>query len=647
MGLTRQQKTMVIVLLAGALLAVLNQTLLTPALPTIMDHLSVNATTVQWLTSGYSLVEAVIIPLNAYLIGRFPTRRLFVGGISLFTIGSALCAVAPSFAFLFLGRICQAAATGVLMPTVFTLILLIFPREQRGSAMGIIGLIISFAPAVGPSISGVLVDTIGWRALFVLVACLAAIIVIVSALSLKNFEGFDKTSFDALSVILLAAGMVCLLYGLSTFTSSENRLIPIALMVIGTVVLALFVRRQLRLESPVLRIRVLAHREFRTATVVITLLEAVLIGSGVILPMFIQNALSETATVSGLLMLPGAVLGAVGGLIAGRLFDRFGIRGVTLVGAVMLVAGVAGYFSFGAHASIVIVGVVYGIACIGLQSLITPLNAWGINSLPNSEVPHGNAIVSTMEQVGSSFGTAFVVSLTALWGIITPGSTDAAEQMYAGCHIAFAGILALAIIIALVILLFVRNKDKQKAGASARAAADADTEATAHRSSLAIPGIDRPWHVGDVMNASPDLLSESSTVRDAIAVIQATETSGLPIVDKQGVAIGFISDGDILKRLSRHQTARDVGETYRVLLESESMQERLAALLDEPALTLAAKNVISVDAECDAESAFQKLAERRIKKMPVTRDGKVVGTLSRRNIMRTLGTMEGTVSARH
>ena len=384
MGLTRQQFSMVAVLLLGALLAVLNQTLLTPALPTIMEHLDVNATTVQWLTSGYSLVEAVIIPLNAFLLGRFPTRRLFVGGMALFAAGSGLCAAAPSFAWLFIGRICQASATGVLMPTVFTLIILIFPRESRGSAMGIIGLIVSFAPAVGPSISGVLVDSIGWRALFVLVTALALLIVITSALTLKNFEGFDKTSFDLVSIALLACGMVMLLYGLSTFTSTDNVFVSIALMIVGVAVLGLFAWRQTRLDEPLLRVQVLGHRQFRIATIVITLMEAVLIGSSVILPMFVQNALGQSATVSGLLMLPGAVLGAVGGLLAGRVFDRRGIRGVTLVGATILLIGVAGYFSFGAHASIVMVGVVYGIACIGLQSLATPMNTWGINSLPNS-----------------------------------------------------------------------------------------------------------------------------------------------------------------------------------------------------------------------------------------------------------------------
>lgn len=462
MGLTKQQITMVAVLMAGAFLAVLNQTLLTPALPTIMSHLKVNATTVQWLTSGYSLVEAVVIPLNAYLLGRFSTRKLFIGGIGLFAIGSAFCACAPTFSFLFLGRICQASATGVLMPTVFSLILLIFPRESRGSAMGMIGIIVGFAPAIGPSISGVLVDTIGWRALFILVALLAVLLVIASTLWLKNFEGFNRTVFDALSVALLAVGMISLLYGLSTFTSSSKPLSSILLMIGGLCILAFFAKRQARLENPILRIQVLKHREFRIATLVIILLEALLIGSSVLLPLFIQNALGQSPTTSGLMMLPGALGGAICGLIAGRLFDRFGVRNITVIGSIVLVAGVVGYLSFTPDTSVLTVCLTYTIACAGIQFLITPLNTWGINSLPTSAIPHGNAIVSTMEQVGSSLGTAFVVSLTALSFLLTPTNASSAEQTFAGCHIAFLGVFAIAVSIALIIILFARDKTNKK-----------------------------------------------------------------------------------------------------------------------------------------------------------------------------------------
>ena len=180
LGVGRKVLVMVGVLLVGVLLAVLNQTLLSPALPAIMGDLQVDATTVQWLTSGYSLVEAVVIPLSAYLIGRFSTRQLFISAFALFTAGSLAAAVAPNFWVLLLGRVLQASCTGMSMPMVFTVILLVFPREKRGTAMGVIGLIIGFAPAVGPSVAGLLVDSVGWRALFAIVTVLSVVVIVLS-----------------------------------------------------------------------------------------------------------------------------------------------------------------------------------------------------------------------------------------------------------------------------------------------------------------------------------------------------------------------------------------------------------------------------------------------------------------------------------
>ncbi|HIY84428.1 DHA2 family efflux MFS transporter permease subunit [Rubneribacter sp.] len=625
MGLTRGQLTMVAVLLVGALLAVLNQTLLTPALPTIMDHLSIEATTAQWLTSGYSLVEAVVIPLNAYLLGRFSSRRLYVGGIALFALGSALCAMSPSFAFLLMGRILQACATGVVMPLVFTLILLIFPRERRGGAMGVIGLIISFAPAVGPSLSGVLVDNIGWRALFMLVTVLAVGVVIASALSLKNFEGFDRTSFDAPSAALLLVGMVSLLYGLSTSTSSDAPWIPALLMLAGLGVLALFVRRQTRLEHPMLQVRVLKHREFATLAAIVTLLYGVLIGGSVVFPLYVQNALGASATLSGLAMLPGALVGAVCGLAAGRLFDRRGVRGIALVGAFALVIGTAGYALLGESSPLAAACVAYTVVCVGLQALITPLNTWGINSLPNSSLPHGNAIVATMEQVGGSLGTAFVVSLTALAGLLTAAPAGSAQHSFAGCHLAFLGILALAAIICALIAALVR--DRKPARDESRAAGQ-------------VPGVERPWLVSDLMNPKPATLGTRDRVRDAVAIMQRTETSGLPIVGDDGSLAGFLSDGDILKCLARHDSSRADGAVYVVQLESASLRERIDTVADMGVMRLATKSVVSVEAGDRAEDAFRTLAEKRIKKVPVVSDGKLVGTLSRRNVMKALSLME-------
>ena len=625
MGLTRQQTTMIAVLLVGAFLVVLNQTLLTPALPTIMDNLNVSATTVQWLTSGYALVEAVIIPLNAYLIGRFSTRKLFIGGMLLFTAGSALCAGAPSFPFLLLGRVMQACAAGVVMPMVFALILLIFPRENRGVGMGLVGLIISFAPAMGPSVSGVLVDSIGWRAQFVLVVGLALCVVIAALIALKKFEGFDRTTFDGLSVVLIAVGMVCLLYGISTSTSSPTPAIPAVLIVVGIAVIVPFFRRQLKLDNPILQVQVLRHREFLIITIIILFLEGVLIGGSVLFPMYIQNALQASATVSGLIMLPGALLGAFFGLLSGKLFDKYGVRGISVTGALVLLAGGISYVLLGDATPLLITCIAYTIVTLGIQALITPLNTWGINSLPNIELPHGNAIIATIEQVGSSLGTAFVVSLTALSSLYATAEMPAAEVSYIGCHFAFMGMLILIAVIAVLILVFVRDKK----GAQAVAAVDGG-----------MPGVDRPWVVADIMNTNPSTLPATAKIRDAIAIMQETETNGVPLVDEAGKVAGFLSDGDILKYLARHESSQTDGVSYIIMLETDSFRDRIRAIYDLDAMRLATKSVITVDAREHADLAFRTLADKKIKKAPVVQDGKLVGTLSRRNIMKALNIME-------
>ena len=401
MGLTKKQYTMICVFLAGALLAVLNQTLLSPALPVIMTDMQIDATTVQWLTSGYSLVEAIIIPLSAYLLGRFSTRKLFIIGISLFAIGSFLAAIAPVFGVILLGRMFQAAATGIVMPMTFTVILLIFPREKRGQAMGIVGLVIGFAPAIGPSLSGVLVDSVGWRALFIIVTILAVIVVVLGALALENFGNFEKTSFDKPSVVLCSLGLLSLLYGLSSITSTNNIILCGALIGLGLVLLAFFVHRQFKLDVPLLRIQVLKTRNFAITVTLVATMQGALIGTGVLLPIFIQSVRGFSALETGLVMLPGAVIGALVGYFAGRLFDRFGARKIIIPGSAVAFLGSFGLVLFGMDSTLVFICVVYTVLAIGLQFVVTPLNTWGINSLDNRVIQHANAVSNTLPSPGT------------------------------------------------------------------------------------------------------------------------------------------------------------------------------------------------------------------------------------------------------
>ena len=446
------------VLLAGCVLVVLNYTLLAPALPVIMREMSVSETTVQWLTSIYAMVEAVIIPMNAFLLGRFSVRKLFGGAFVLFTAASALAAVAPTFEVLLLARVLQATATGVAMPMVWTLILLMAPRENRGMVMGIVGVVISFAPAIGPPASGALIDLVGWRSLFFIVAGISVVVIVLTFALLRNREGFERTSFDVPSIVLSSFGMLGLLYGLSTITSSDTPWVSALLMVVGLALLVVFVRRQGTLEVPMLRVETLKTRRFRNSIIVCCLLEGALIAIDVLLPLYLQNSLGHTPTMTGLVMAPAALAGAVTGVVAGRIFDKHGVRVIVLVGATLLEGAAIALCLCGADTWVVVVAGIYFVETIGWQCVSTPSNTWGINSLPNEIIQHGNAVMSTLMQVGASFGTAAIVSLTA-FGPLFATSSDAAAATLAGYHVAFIGTAALLAVVALVIIVGVRDKE--------------------------------------------------------------------------------------------------------------------------------------------------------------------------------------------
>lgn len=627
LGITKKQKLMMAVLLSGTLLAVLNLTLLTPALPSIMADMGVNAETAQWLTSGYSLVEAVVIPLSAYIMGRFPTRRIFIAGMSLFALGSLLAAVTPWFWGILAGRMIQAACTGILMPMVSSVILLIFPREKRGSAMGIIGLIIGFAPAIGPSLSGVLVDHVGWRAIFVIVTVLAALIAFVATRSLESYEGFGRTRFDLPSVVLSSVGLVSILYGFSTFGSAENLLEPVGLVLFGAIVMAIYAKRQLSLEEPMLELGILRARQYRTAVIVIAIFQAGLIGMETIMPLYIQGVLGHSATVSGLTLLPGTAVGALVGLLAGRLFDRWGVRRPVLVGAAFLLCAAAGLSLLEFDSYILVVSASYALISIGIQFTMTPLNTWGVNSLANESVRYAQSTSNTVNQVAGSFGIATLVSISAL---VSGMATDlqGAENVFAGYHAAFDCTAALLVVAVVVIVLFVRNRASEQ-GPSGRPRSEAAEEG----------GV----LVRDVMNPVVANVGTGASMGDVIDVMEKTGTSGVAVVDADGRLAGFVTDGDIARYLANADfdlslAASHLSASHR---DEGDFNERLRDLAALNVMKIAVKDVVCVEAGMPLDRACRILAERKFKKVPVLEDGHVAGSLSRRNIIHfAIGALE-------
>lgn len=632
---------MVAVLLVGVLLAVLNQTLLSPALPAIMGDLGVDATTVQWLTSGYSLVEAVIIPFSAFLIGRFSTRQLFISAFVIFTAGSFAAAVAPNFWVLLLGRVLQAACTGMSMPMVFTVILLVFPREKRGTAMGVIGLIIGFAPAIGPSVAGLLVDSVGWRALFFIVTALSVIVVILAVAVLKNYGSFEKAPFDKLSVALSTVGLVSLLYGLSTFASTDNMAVTAALIVVGLVLMGLYVRRQMTMPEPMLNVGILRTRNYAIAVVIIVIVQAALMGTGVITPLYVQGVLGFSATMSGVAMLPGALIGAFMGLVSGRLFDRFGVRRVVIPGVIVAVLGATGLARLGIDSSFLNLTITYTVLVIGLQFTMTPLNTWGVNSLDNAVIQHAQGVSNTLNQVAASMGTAVLVSISALAPMVAPQAAPL-EQAYLGDHMAFTTTCILMIVAALVILFFVRDKKTAAVTAAERGAELTDYAAgfdgvtvDATRDEGWDP--DRTYRAVDVMNREPVCARDTDAMEKVIRLMDENQTSGVPVVNAAGELVGFVSDGDVASYLGKTEISLldSTLNSYRYI-DDEAATTRLRDLLALNVMDVATHRVIAVAWDTPIDEVCSLFASKRIKKVPVVRDGKLVGALSRRNIMRSL-----------
>lgn len=653
LGVSRKDLVMVAVMLSGALLAVLNLTLLSPALPTIMADLGIERTTAQWLTSGYSLVEACVIPLSAYLMGRFPMRKLFIAGMCIFGAGSLLAAFAPAFPFLLAGRMLQATCTGMVMPMVSTVILLVFPREKRGTAMGMIGLIIGFAPAIGPSLSGLLVDHLGWRALFGVVAALTVVVIALAFAFLKNFGEFRRTSFDVLSVALSTCGLLCLLYGLSTVSSASNLALSAVLIVVGAVVVALYARRQTRLDEPMLHIDILKTRRYATAVVTIMLLQAALMGLEVLMPLYIQDVRGYSATVSGVAMLPGALIGAVAGVFAGRLFDRYGVRKVAIPGACVMIAGAFVLTCLGMESHIVMVTAAYTTMALGLQFITTPLNTWGVNSLDNAMVQHAQPLSNTLNQVAGSFGTALLVSISSIATQITADQGELASS-FNGDHAAFTATFCLLAVAVVVIVALARDKASDRAAApaapaetaavadqaagdaaAAAAAAGVPADAVCAAAQLDAPGVPL---VSAVMNAEPYYVSADATMNEVVQMLDRFQTSGVPVVDGERKVVGFISDGDIADYLGRHEASIfDPKLNLLNFYDSGEFRYRLDDLLALDVMRVATKHVVSVEAGMPLDRAIRAMSDRHIKKMPVVDGaGRLVGTLSRRDIIHSI-----------
>lgn len=445
------------VLLSGAFITILNQTLLTTAFPEIMKDLNLTESTVQWLQSAFMLVNGIMIPVTAFLMDRFTTRMLFLTAMSLFATGTIIGAFAPTFEILLVARIFQGSGAGILMPLLQTIIFLIFPKEKRGMAMGIFGLVIGFAPAIGPSLSGALVDNFPWRSVFYIVIPIALIVIIAASFLLKNITEQTYPKLDILSVILSTLGFGGILYGFSIAGNVGWADIQVVLgLVIGGIALFMFISRQLKLETPILEFRVFTYKMFTLTTVLGMIVFLSMIGTAVILPMFMQNMLGFTALQSGLALLPGAIVMGAMNPIAGGLFDRFGARWLAIIGFTVITITTLAMTFLTPETTFMYVAAVNGIRMFGIALVMMPITTAGLNVLPQSLVPHGTAMNNTFRQLSGSIGTAILVTVMATGAV----PKDTLEGIIRGVNMSF--VVATVISVLGLVLAFFIDRERVK-----------------------------------------------------------------------------------------------------------------------------------------------------------------------------------------
>jgi EmrB/QacA subfamily drug resistance transporter len=452
-------KVIMTVLLAGAFVAILNQTLLATALPHIMADLKIDATKAQWLTTVFMLVNGIMIPVTAFLIGKFSTRGLFLTAMGLFAIGTGVAAISPTFSLLLVGRVLQAAGAGIMLPLMQTILLLMFPIEKRGSAMGMVGLVIAFAPAIGPTLSGWIVDSYSWRYLFYLIFPIAVIDIIFAYFALKNVTERKNPTLDVLSIILSTLGFGGLLFGFSNAGSNGwGSLSVLAPLIVGIVTLVLFIVRQFKLKEPILEFRVFKNPIFTLTTIIAMIVFTAMIGGATILPLYIQGMLHYSALRSGLILLPGAILMGIMSPITGRIFDKVGARGLSLVGTALLTIGTLPFVILDDHTSITLITIMYAVRMLGMAMVMMPLTTAGLNQLPRELITHGTAMNNTMRQVAGAIGTAVLITVMSS----ATKNAETADQMMAQIHGVNMAFLVTAVLafVALLMSIFVKGSRK-------------------------------------------------------------------------------------------------------------------------------------------------------------------------------------------
>ncbi|WP_188498569.1 DHA2 family efflux MFS transporter permease subunit [Pullulanibacillus pueri] len=460
-------------MILGAFFAIFNQTTMTVALPTLMDDFNIQASTGQWLTTGYMLVNGVLIPVTGFLMQRFTTRQLFQSSMFIFLIGTLVSALAPHFSILLIGRLIQAASTGIIMPLLMNVVLSLFPPEKRGTAMGMVGLAIIFAPAIGPTLTGYVLDAFPWQTLFYGMIPFVIIIIICGFIFLKNVSETTPSRIDVMSLILSTIGFGGLLYGFSEAGNEGWSNIEVILsLLIGAITIGLFTWRQLISSHPFLDLKAFKYNMFSLTTIINCVITMVMYADMILLPLYLQNARGFTALEAGVLMLPGALLMGLLSPVVGKLFDRFGAKWLSIIGITIILFTTYSFTNLTDSTSYTFLILLYAGRRVGMALFLMPIQTAGLNQLPSRLNAHGTAISNAARQVAGAIGTSLLVTImtnrtkTHLKEIMTLHATSGESQAHMVMDASIQGIsdayltILIVGVISLILSFFIKKVER-------------------------------------------------------------------------------------------------------------------------------------------------------------------------------------------
>lgn len=450
-------------LLGAAFVLILNETTMAVALPALMADLHVDAVLAQWLTTGFMLTMAVVIPVTGFVMDRLTTRQVFLTALGSFSLGTLLAGLAPGFWPLLVARIVQASGTAIMMPLLMTTILVLVPTERRGQVMGLVSVAMSMAPAMGPTLSGAVLQFASWRAIFFIVLPIALVMWALGFARMTNVGETRRTPVDVLSIVLSAVGFGGLVYALSRIGESQGHGVSVTMLgafAIAIVALVGFVARQIvlqRRDMPLLDLRTFRHASFSLGLAVMMIAFMALMGVVLLWPIYLQQVRSLSTMQTGLLLLPGGLAMGLLGPLIGRLFDRFGARPLVLPATVVLTGVVASFTRVGPTTPAWLLLAMHVVMSLALAFIFTPVFTSSLNDLPPHLYSHGSALLGTLQQVAGAAGAAVLVTTMAgaTRSAVASGATPGGAQL-AGLHAAFA-LGAVLSSVGIVIALFLRR----------------------------------------------------------------------------------------------------------------------------------------------------------------------------------------------